>query len=101
MRQGSWEMTERMIRRAGVITVFVVVLAVVWFTRKVWLLTFAGLLVALVLTSLINFLKRVLHVGQKVGFVLALLLLAGVITGIVFLLIPTVAGQFAELSEAI
>jgi len=94
-------MTDRMIRRAGVITVFVVALAVVWFTRKVWLLTFAGLLVALVLTSLINFLKRVFRVGQKVGFVLALLLLAGVATGIVLLVIPTVAGQFAELSEAI
>jgi predicted PurR-regulated permease PerM len=94
-------MTERMIRRAGVVTVFVVILALVWFTRKVWLLLFAGLLVALVLTSLINLLKRVLHVGQKVGLVLALLLLAGVATGIVLLVIPTVAGQFGELTEAI
>jgi predicted PurR-regulated permease PerM len=90
-----------MIRRAGVITVFVVGLGLVWFTRKVWLLLFAGLLVALVLTSLINFLKRALRVGQKVGFVLALLLLAGLATGIVLLVIPTVAGQFGELSEAI
>ena len=94
-------MTDRTIRRAGVVTVFVVVLALVWFTRKVWLLLFAGLLVALVLTSLINFLKRLLHVGHKIGLVLALLILAGLATGIVFLVTPTVSGQFAELSEAI
>jgi predicted PurR-regulated permease PerM len=90
-----------MIRRAGVITVFVIVIALVWFTRKVWLLLFAGLLVALVLTSLINLLKRLLHVGHKIGLVLALLLLAGIATGIVFLVIPTVSGQFSALSEAI
>ena len=94
-------MTDRTIRRAGVVTVFVVVLALVWFTRKVWLLLFAGLLVALVLTSLINFLKRLLHVGHKIGLVLAQLILAGLATGIVFLVTPTVSGQFAELSEAI
>ncbi len=94
-------MTERMIRRAGVVTVFVVLLALVWFTRKVWLLLFAGLLVALVITSLINFLKRVLHVGQKVGLLLAFLFLAVVATGIVLLVIPTVSGQFGELTEAI
>ena len=81
------------------VTVFVVVLALVWFTRKVWLLLFAGLLVALVLTSLINFLKRLLHVGHKIGLVLALLILAGLATGIVFRKFPNPPKVPAQLAE--
>lgn len=85
----------------GVVTVFVIVLALAWFTRKVLLLLFAGLLVALVLTSSTNLLRRVLPVGHKTGFAIVLLFLGGVIAGIIAIGIPAVAGQFAQLSEEI
>jgi predicted PurR-regulated permease PerM len=93
--------TRQGIRQAGVITVFVVVLAFLWFTRKVLLLLFAGLLVALVLTSLINLLKRIPKVGQKTGLALSLLIIAGLLTGLVLIAVPAVSGQFEQLSEAL
>jgi predicted PurR-regulated permease PerM len=84
-----------------VVTVFVIVLALAWFTRRVLLLLFAGLLVALVLTSFTNLLRRVLPVGHKAGLAIVFLFLCGVIAGVVAIGIPAVAGQFSQLSEEI
>lgn len=94
-------MTVRTIRTMGVVTVFVIILALAWFTRKVLLLLFAGLLVALVLTSFTNLLRRFLPVGHKAGLAIVLFLLCGAIAGVIAIGIPAVAGQFAELSEQI
>lgn len=94
------EMT-RGIRQVGVIAVFVVILTLLWFTRKVLLLLFAGLLVALVLTSLVNLLKRILKVGQKLGLALALLIVCLAIAGVVLIAVPAVSQQFEQLSEAL
>ena len=94
-------MTARTIRTMGVVTVFVIILALAWFTRKVLLLLFAGLLVALVLTSFTNLLRRFLPVGHKAGLAIVLFLLCGAIAGVIAIGIPAVAGQFAELSEQI
>jgi len=94
------EMT-RGIRLVGVIAVFVVILTLLWFTRKVLLLLFAGLLVALVLTSLVNLLKRILKVGQKLGLALALLIVCLAIAGVVLIAVPAVSQQFEQLSEAL
>ena len=94
-------MTPKTIRTMGVVTVFVIILALAWFTRKVLLLLFAGLLVALVLTSFTNLLRRFLPVGHKGGLAIVLFLLCGAIAGVIAIGIPAVAGQFAELSEQI
>ena len=92
----------RTIRRVGVVTVFVVVFALLWFARKVLLLLFAGLLVALILTTFTNLVRRGLPmIGHKAGLAIALFLLAGAVAGLVVIGIPAVAGQFSELSEEI
>ena len=96
----TWEMT-RTIRRVGVVTVFVVVFALLWFARKVLLLLFAGLLVALILTTFTNLIRRVLPIGHKAGLAIVLFLLVGVVAGLVAIGIPAVAGQFSQLSEEI
>ncbi|MGZ8899033.1 MAG: AI-2E family transporter [Limisphaerales bacterium] len=94
-------MTRGTIRTMGVVTVFVIVLALAWFTRKVLLLLFAGLLVALVLTTFTHLLRRILPVGHKVALAIVLVLLCGVMAGVIAIGIPAVAGQFAQLSEEI
>jgi predicted PurR-regulated permease PerM len=92
----------RTIRRVGVVTVFVVVFALLWFARKVLLLLFAGLLVALILTTFTNLVRRVLPmIGHKAGLAIVLFLLVGAVAGLVVIGIPAVAGQFSELSEEI
>jgi predicted PurR-regulated permease PerM len=93
--------TKQGIRQAGVIAIFVVILAFLWFSRKVMLLLFAGLLAGLVLTSMINLFKRIPKVGQKAGLALSLLVICGIMTGLILIAVPAVSGQFEELTEAL
>ena len=85
----------------GVVAIFVILLALAWFTRKVLLLLFAGLLVALVLTSFTHLLRRLLPIGHKAGLALALFITCGALAGVIAIGIPAVAGQFTQLSEEI
>ena len=94
-------MTRGVVRNAGVVAVFVVVLALLWFTRRVLMLLFAGLLVALVLTSLTGLFRKIPRVGQKAGLAFSLLLLGGIVTGVLLLAVPAVSDQFGKLGEAI
>lgn len=82
-------------------TIFVVALVLLWFSREVLLLLFAGILVALVLTSLINLIRKVVPLRQGFALGLVLLLFAGLLTGLGFIAADPVAQQFSALAERV
>ena len=94
----------RLLERRGVVTAAVIVaalllLATLWFTRRVWLLCFAGILLAIFLRSLAGFLCQKLHwnaAASLTAVVLGLLGL-GVLAG--WLMAEPVARQANELTE--
>jgi predicted PurR-regulated permease PerM len=88
-----------MVRKMWVVVLFVSALAIIWFVRRVILLLFAATLIALILTSLANLLRRVIPLGRKTGLLAVLLILCGVMVGFGFLVGPSVADQFVELAE--
>ena len=91
--------TNRATRIIWVGAVVIVVLLLVWFSRRVILLLFAGLLIALILSSLTNLLRKVLPVGHKMAFAIVLVLLAGIVWGTIMLIAPSIAEQFNELAD--
>ena len=94
-------MSSRVFRRIGLGAVTVVLLVLLWYSRRVILLLFAGLLIALILTSFTNLLRKVLPVGHKPAFGIILLLLVGLIWGTSVLIAPAVADQFSQLAEQV
>lgn len=77
----------------------VLVLILAWFSRRVLLLAFAGVLIALVFTSLINQARRFIPLKQGVGVGLMLLTFAVLATVVGLLLAPGLINQFSELAE--
>ena len=87
-------------RTIWAVVFFIVLLAVIWFSRKVLLLLFASLLIALILTSLTNYLRKLVpSLGHKSAFGLVLVLIAGLLWGAGMLIFPPIAEQFKQLSE--
>jgi predicted PurR-regulated permease PerM len=89
------------IRRLWIVAIFLGAFTVLWFTRRVLLLLFAAALIALVLTSLTNLLRRVVPLGRKPAFACVLLLLSGAFTGLGFWVAPSVADQFGQMAERV
>jgi predicted PurR-regulated permease PerM len=90
------------VQKVWVVAFFVVAFAIVWFTRKVILLLFAALLIALVLTSLANLLRRVMpFLGRKTGLLAVLVLLGGVVVGLSLLFGPAIIDQIDDLTRTL
>ena len=94
-------MRRRVLRTIGVVATVLVLLVLLWFSRRVILLLFAGLLIALVLTSFTNLLRKAIPVGHKAAYGLSLLLLAALLSGAGFLLAPSITEQFGQLAEEV
>lgn len=77
------------------------ILVLVWLSRRILLLVFAALLIALVLTSFTNFLRRFVPIGHKTAYASVLLLIAGSIALASILLAPRASKQFGDLAERI
>jgi predicted PurR-regulated permease PerM len=92
-------MAAPIVRKMWVGTLFVLALAVLWFTGRIILLLFASLLIALILTSLTNLLRRLIPLGRKTGLAGVLLILCGAVVGLSLLAGPAVLDKTADLYE--
>jgi predicted PurR-regulated permease PerM len=77
----------------------VLLLAFTWFARKILLLLFCGLLMALLLTALTEFLQRRIKVPQKLALLIVVLILLSVVGLIGLYLAPGFIEQFGELGQ--
>lgn len=75
------------------------VLTFLWFSRRVVLLAFSGMLVALIFTSIINQIRRFAPIKQGIGVGLVLLLILGIASAIGFLLAPGLISEFSQLAD--
>jgi predicted PurR-regulated permease PerM len=85
----------------GMISLGLVLLALLWFGGKVFLLAFAGTLFAVVLRAPMGLLKRHLGIPDRLAYALVLVLVVGLLTGFGFLVGPRVADQASEFSERV
>lgn len=77
----------------------VAAVALVAYTAHVLLLLFAGLLVGVLLDALAAQVSRWTGLGRRAGLALVLLLGAGLLTGLGFLVVPRVVEQVSSLAE--
>jgi predicted PurR-regulated permease PerM len=91
----------RMVRNMWVVVIFVIALGALWIARHVLLLLFAATLIALILTSVGNGLRRVLPLGRKMALLAVLLLLGLATAGLSLLVGPSILDQLAELAETL
>lgn len=97
----SIAMNSEAMRRMWVAGLFVAIFATLWFVRHVLVLLFASILIALILTSLTNLVRRVLRVGRKTALGIAWALVVGGLVGLGFWVVPSIADQFGSLAERI
>ncbi len=79
----------------------VVTLLLVWLTMRVMLVLFAGILFAIFLGAIVDWIRRL--TGLRRGWSLAIVLIAlgGVATGLILLLAPSVSEQVRELAHSL
>jgi predicted PurR-regulated permease PerM len=76
-----------------------VLLLILWQGHEIFLLLFAGVLLALFLSRLTDLAERYTPLPRNAAFVTVLALLAALLAGAVWLAAPSVSGQLDELTE--
>ncbi|MBA3284699.1 MAG: AI-2E family transporter [Nitrosopumilus sp.] len=84
-------------RALGITVLTIILLLVAWFAIDVWLLTFAGILLAIFLRTLNSFIKRIIHLSDKWSMTLVLGILAITLISIIGLLTPLISEQIDNL----
>lgn len=79
----------------------VLLLLLAWRGREVFLLLFAGVLLALFLSALTDMVVRHTPLSRKAGYAAVLLLLLGLLASAGWLAAPSVSQQFDELTESL
>jgi len=87
------------LQRLLLTTAVVVLVLLVWHLRDVFVLSFAGAVVAVTLTAFMAGLQRLLPLSRHLALVLVLLLLLAATVGGAALLGPALAGQFERLQQ--
>ncbi|HEX7005192.1 MAG TPA: AI-2E family transporter [Trueperaceae bacterium] len=85
----------------GLILLGLAIVALLWYGGKVFLLVFAGILVAVVIRAPTGFLVRVTGMPDKLAYALVLLLLLAVLVGFGMLVGPKVLNQAGQFSERV
>lgn len=75
----------------------VVALILAWLTRVILLLLFAAIVVALLMTAMVDWLKAKLNLKQGVAFALILFAMTLIVVFTLWLIGPNIIGQFANL----
>lgn len=88
-------------RALGTTVLTFILLLVMWYAIDIWLITFAGILFAIFLRTLNNFIKSKIQLPDSLSMTLVLLLLAVTFISIVGFLTPLVSAQIENLSEEI
>ena len=74
-------------------------LGLIWFAHKIILLLFCGLLLAILLTTLTGFLRKHIHMPQKLALLIVVVLLLCVLGLIGWFIAPGFIEQFTELGK--
>lgn len=73
----------------------------VWFQLNLLLLAFAGVLVAVLLEAITNWIARHSRLNGILAYLATVLLIAALVAGIAFLLVPRMGQQIAELTHTL
>lgn len=73
----------------------------VWFELRLLLLAFAGVLVAVLLHAMSSWINRHTRLNGPFAYLATIIVIAAVLTGAGFLLIPRIAQQIAKLSDSL
>lgn len=85
------------IRTAMVYLLSIVLLLFLWFQRDLLLLAFAGFLVAIFLRTLTGWIQRITHLSDMFAYLVTLLLLGGIATGLGMWLVPRFTTQLSQI----
>ena len=88
-------------KRVAVFFGFALLLAVAWMARQVLLLLFVGLLVAVIFTSAVNWLRRFVSWPRKALLAIVIVAMLGLAALGIALIAPRISEQFAELAETL
>jgi predicted PurR-regulated permease PerM len=89
----------RVLVTVGVVLTVGLLVAVIWLSIRVWLAVFAGVLLAVFLSTLTRWVSRYTHVRRGWALASVLLVLLGLIVLGACLLAPRVVEQFTELAQ--
>jgi len=78
-----------------------VLLATAWYVIEILLLVFAGILLAIFLKTLTNFLRSKFYISEPLALTIVLFSLAGLIALLLQLIVPTINAQINRLAEEI
>lgn len=92
---------DRYIRQVVVTIAIVLVVYIAWQVRAVFLIVFAGMIIATLLTAIANLLGRVLPLQHKYNVIISILLIVLTFTGMGWWVGDNIAEQFEELREKI
>ena len=98
----SWsrpEFARRVLILVGIVTAVALLLLLLWQATEVILLVFAGLLVALFLRGISDWINRHTPLSENWALTVVLLLIVGVIALLGWLLLPSLQTQYYEISE--
>lgn len=92
------ELSAKLIPHLYLVIVSVTGLLLVWYTRDIFLLAFAGILLAIVIRSLARNIKRFIGLPTEISITLALILFLLLIIGISFIVATPLAAQMSQLA---
>lgn len=98
-RSDAGDLARRTLIVVGITATVAVVLLLVWYALHIFLLAFAGLLVALLLNTLTRWLSTGTRLGYRTSFVIVVLLLVAMLAGGFWLLGAQVSRQVSQLSQ--
>jgi predicted PurR-regulated permease PerM len=93
------QFTRRVLTVVGVVLTVGLLVTVVWLSLHVWLAVFAGVLLAVFLRTLSDWVGRATHLSRGWSLAAVLLLLTGLMTLGILLVVPRMAEQFDALGE--
>ena len=98
-RTSEKEYVRRLLVTLGVVLAVGLLVALVWMSIRVWLAVFAGILLAVFLSTLTRWTSHVTHLPRAWALLIVLLVLLGLAVLGGWLVVPRIAEQFTELSQ--
>lgn len=92
---------QRVFFAVGITVVTLLLLTFIWFTARVWLVVFAGVLLAIFLRAISDWFSAKLRLGKGLALALTVVLLTGMFALLVWLMAPQAVEQFDALLEQV
>jgi predicted PurR-regulated permease PerM len=98
-RQDWREFSKRVLLTIFIIAAFAAGILIIWLGIKVVLSLFAGILLAVFLRTLVDWVSRFTHLGAGWSFAIVVLLLLGIGTGIGWALVAPISNEIDQLTQ--